>query len=157
MTLISIHSSENLEVRCREVALPHMPKDTLPCRHQWQSVAPFGLVQKQVQFNLGNDSGGALSLPTDLANFLEGNAANEQNDAPHPLVPSTTGSPELPCDDGHQPTLPAQEQLTPKLLSSPWPSFGPNPGPEGCPTHWIRLTTGFRSQAGRHPWWWKEL
>ena len=48
---------------------------------------PLSPVQKQVWFNLGNDLGEAPSLLMDLANFLGGNAANEQNDALHPLLP----------------------------------------------------------------------
>ena len=51
---------------------------------------PLAPVQKQVQFDLGNDLGEAPSLPTALANFLGGNAADEQYDTPQPLVPSTT-------------------------------------------------------------------
>ena len=62
---------------------------------------PFSPLQKQAQFNLGDNLGEAPSLPTDLANFLGGNAGNEWNDAHHPLAPSTTGSLQLPCNNGH--------------------------------------------------------
>ena len=50
---------------------------------------PLSLVQKQVWFNLGDDLGEAPSLPTDVANFVGGNASDEQNDPPHPQFPLT--------------------------------------------------------------------
>ena len=117
-------------------------------------------MQKQVCFNLGDDLGEAPSLHMDLANFLGGNAANEQNDAAHPLAPSTAGPSQLPCNNGHQhdltPTGGSQPKSTVKPMAAiwgePWPRRIPTPVDQVYEWIWVHI-----SQEGRHPHWWREL
>ena len=141
-----------------------IPRHTKGCPPTTQtSVAeypPLDPVQKQVQFNLGNDLSEAPSLPMDLANFLGGNAADEQNDAPYHLASSTAGSSQLFHDNGHlchpihtggaQPKTAAKP--TAAVQAEPQPRRMPNPMDQADKWIWVHI-----SQEGRHPHCWKEL
>ena len=65
---------------------PHsLPGSTTEC-------LPQGHTRKQVCFDLTEDLGSALLLPTDLAHFL-GDTTDKHVDTPHPPAPSAMSSP----------------------------------------------------------------
>ena len=121
---------------------------------------PLDQVQKQVQLNLGNDLGEASSLPTDLVNFLGGNATEEQTDTPHHLVPSTACPPQLLCENGHQFSPTHTRGYQPRPAVRPTVTVGAEPQSRRMPDltdqadDWIQVKM---RQKGSHPLWWKEL
>ena len=91
----------------------------IPLQQPVVEVSPKGPVKKQVRFNLDDDLGDDPLLPTHLATFLEGNAGNEQDNAPSPSPPLIVDPPQPPCDEGHQchPTCSGGAQ--PKFTAKP--------------------------------------
>ena len=135
--------------------------------HTWQRTPSFSTkcpplapVQKQVQFNMGDDLGESPSLPLGLVHFLGENAADEQNDTPQPSVPCTNGSTQPPHNNSHlhHPihtrgfSPKAADNPTATILAAPQPSRMPNPVDQA--DDWLQAQI---RQAGRHPWWCKEL
>ena len=136
-----------------EGCLPSPQKPVAEC-------PPLGPLQKQVQFNLGNDLGEAPSLPTDLANFLGGNDADEWNDTPHHLASLTAGPSQLPFDNGYQ-TCPTHTRgAQPNTTGKPMATIWAEPQPRRMPSHvdqadnWILVQISWEEKC---PYWWKEL
>ena len=100
--------------------------------------AEEGLIQPRQWF------GKPPSLPKDLFNLLGYDATTEQNDAPTNWIPWL----QVPCSchmtmaTSAVPHRPKEFNQEPQ--SSPRLTFELTPGPEGCPTWWIKLTTGSR-------------
>ena len=63
---------------------------------------PFGLMQKQVHFDLATDLGKIPSLPTNLTSFLGEDITDEWIDVPSPPDPLTKDPLQLPCDNANQ-------------------------------------------------------
>ena len=141
------------------------PMHTIACPHSpLRLVAecpPLVLAQKQVWFDLANDLGDALSLPTDLINFLGEDITDDWIDAPHPTAPLTADPTQLPHDNSNQlcsthtgGTWPKTITAKPKAAAQAglWPRRGPDLVEH--PTNWIQVQM---IQNPVPPSWWKEL
>ena len=166
VTFTCIPSHGNSKAGCGEMAHPHTHTHTKGCpplpQELMDECPTEDPVKKQVRFHKDEDLGVDPTLPMDLTIFLEGETAEEQDNAQSPSIPLTVDPPQLPCHDGHlccpthiggahpkapvKPSAAAQSQSKYQLKGMPDPVDQSN--------QWSKAEM---DRVGYHPCWWKEI